>query len=95
MKTIVKVALPVLAFTLASAAAFNTNESKISEAENALAIQGFIQDPSPTTCLEVEVDDCTTLNTGEICMSNEATPRQVWHKNSAHACVVELYRVLH
>lgn len=93
MKTIVKVVLPMMAFTLASAAAFNTHESKIAEADNALVIEGFIQNPSPTNCLAVEVD-CTTAVTGQICMSSEATPRQVWHKNSANACVVTLYKVL-
>lgn len=94
MKTIVKLALPVLAFTLASAAAYNTNESKISEAENALVIEGFIQNPSATECTSVPVD-CTTINTGQICMSSEATPRQVWKKNAANACVLTLYKVIH
>lgn len=94
MRTIVKVALPVFAFMLASAAAFSTEGSNIDPAENAMVIEGFIQNPSSTTCLPVEVD-CTTNITGQICMSSEATPRQVWQKNSANACVLTLYKVIH
>ncbi len=94
MKTIVKVILPVLAFTLASAAAVSTNEAKVKEAKKSVAIFGFIQNPSPSNCLEVSVD-CTPVNTGQTCMSSEAIPRQVWKKNASNACSVNLYKVLH
>ncbi|WP_051269649.1 DUF6520 family protein [Flavobacterium suncheonense] len=94
MKTIAKVILPVLAFTLASAGAIGTNEAKVSEAKKPVLITGFIQNPNPNNCLEITVD-CTPVNTGQICMSSEATPRQVWRKNIANQCSLNLYKVVH
>ncbi|MNL11159.1 hypothetical protein D3C87_1319820 [compost metagenome] len=95
MKNTFKVILPVLAFTLASAAAVSTNNAKINESKKSVAIDGFIQNPTPAEadCLEVSVD-CTTTNTGQNCMSSEATPRRVWEKNEANACAQNLYKVL-
>lgn len=94
MKTIVKVILPVLAFTLASATAVSTNEAKIKESKKTVLIIGFIQNPSPSNCLSVAVD-CAVIHSGQICMSSKTTPRQVWLKNEANACVVSLYKVVH
>ena len=94
MKTILKVILPVLAFTMASAAAVSTTEAKVTDAKKTVLITGFIQNPSPTNCLSVNVD-CTTTNTAQTCMSSEAIPRQVWLKNAANACSVNLYKVIH
>ena len=90
MKTILKVILPVLAFTLASAGAVSTNEAKIAESKKTVLISGFIQNPSPSNCLPVSVD-CTTA-VGPACMSNETIPRRVWLKNGANACSVNLYK---
>lgn len=91
MKTILKVILPVLAFTLASAGAVSTNEAKIAESKKTVLISGFIQNPSPANCLPVTVDCTQTI--GQTCMSNEVIPRQVWLKNAANACSVNLYKV--
>ncbi|MBP2284817.1 hypothetical protein H4V97_003135 [Flavobacterium sp. CG_23.5] len=93
MKTIFKVILPVLAFTMASAGAVMTKDAKIKDAKKSVLISGFIQNPSPANCLPVSVD-CTTTG-GQTCMSNEAIPRQVWLKNAANACSVNLYKVAH
>ncbi len=93
MRNYVKVILPVLAFTLASAGAISTNKAKVEEAKKTVVITGFIQNPSPFNCLEVTVN-CTTTNTGQACMSSEAVPRQVWKKNAANACSDNLYKVL-
>lgn len=93
MKTIVKVILPVLAFTLASAAAVSTNEAKIKESKKTVFFSGYIQNPTPKDCLPISVN-CTTVNTGQACMSNETTPRQVWDKNDANACSVNLFKVI-
>lgn len=94
MKTVIKVMLPVVAFALASAGAVSTNKAKVDEAKKPLLLNGFIQNPSPTNCLEVSVD-CTPVNTGQTCMSSEAIPRQVWKKNAANACNLNLYKVIH
>lgn len=93
MKNILKVILPVLAFTLASAGAVSTNNAKVKNAKKTVAIIGFIQNPTAASCLQVSVD-CTTTNTGQNCMSSEATPRRVWNKNAANACSVNLFKVL-
>lgn len=93
MKNILKVILPVLAFTLASAGAVSTNDAKIKESKKTFLISGFIQNPSPSNCLAVSVDCTQTV--GAACMSSEATPRQVWLKNAANACSVNLYKVAH
>lgn len=93
MKNILKVILPVLAFTLASAGAVSTNEAKVKDAKKAVTIIGYIQNPSSANCLQVSVD-CTTTNTGENCMSSETPARRVWHKSPANACTVNLFKVL-
>lgn len=93
MKNVLKVILPVLAFTLASAAAVSTNESKVQDSKKTAVITGFIQNTSPYDCEEVTVD-CTTANTSFACMSAEVSPRQVWLKDEGNACNIPLYRVL-
>ena len=50
MKNVIKVILPVLAFTLASAGAVSTNEAKVKDAKKTVLITGFIQNPSPASC---------------------------------------------
>ncbi|MBG6062904.1 hypothetical protein IWX83_002710 [Flavobacterium sp. CG_9.1] len=93
MKTIFKVILPVLAFTMASAGAVMSKDAKIKDAKKSVLISGFIQNPSPANCLPVSVDCNTTI--GPACMSSEAIPRQVWLKNAANACSVNLYKTAH
>lgn len=94
MKTIFKVILPVMAFTLASAAAIGTNEIKVEEAKKPVVITGYIQNPTQFNCLPVSVD-CTTEVTTQICESSEATPRKVWRMNTGNACNLDLYKVIH
>jgi hypothetical protein len=93
MKRMFQFILPVLAFVLASAAAMNSVEPETTSKTGAVVLQGFIQNPTQFNCLPTEVD-CTTVNTGQICMSSDATPRQVWLKNAANACNVTLYKVI-
>ena len=94
MRTFVKVILPVLAFTLASAAAVGTKTAKVEEANKPVLITGFIQNPTPLKCKSVEVD-CSEDYTDQICMSTETVPRQVWKMNGANACSLTLYKVIH
>jgi hypothetical protein len=94
MKNIFQVILPVMAFTLASAAAVGSHDSKVEEAKNPASIIGFVHNPNSFNCLQVEVEDCTSVNTGQNCMTIESTPRRVWLKNQANACSVSLYKVL-
>jgi hypothetical protein len=92
MKTIVKVILPVLAFTLASAAAVSTNDTKIKESKKVVSILGYVQNPSAQNCEPVEVD-CTIENVGPACLTSEATPRQAFAKDESNACNVTLHRI--
>ena len=91
MKTILKVILPVLAFTLASATAVSTNEAKIKESKKDALIVGYVQNASEPHCEAVEVD-CTVEAVGPVCMTSEFTPRQAFAKNNSNACTVSLYR---
>ncbi|PRZ19564.1 DUF6520 family protein [Flavobacterium granuli] len=93
MKTIVKVILPVLAFTLASAAAVSTNEAKIKESKKTVLIQGYIQNPSAQNCDPVDEVDCVTTASTQACMTIEAIPKRVFDKDESNACNVSLYRV--
>ena len=93
MKNYLKVILPVLAFTMASAGAISTNSAKEKGTNEKAVIEGYIQNPTKSICLPTEVQ-CTPVNTGENCMSSELTPRRVWLKNEAHACSVNLFKVI-
>ncbi|WP_026706643.1 DUF6520 family protein [Flavobacterium soli] len=92
MKNFLKVILPVLAFTLASAAAVGTHQSKVEEANSPLVIEGFIQSPTENSCTPVSVN-CTIENTGNACMTSDLTPQHVWLKDGANKCNVTLYRL--
>ena len=93
MKTILKVILPVMAFTLASAAAVSTHATKVEEAKNPVVITGFIQNPTENNCQSVDVN-CTTTNTGQDCMTTTFPTRRVWLKDEQNACNLNLYKVL-
>jgi hypothetical protein len=92
MKNIFKVILPVMAFTLASAAAVGSHDSKVEATKNPASIIGFVHNPNSFNCLQVEVDDCSTINSEEACMTSDASPKQVWLKDEGNACNVTLYR---
>ena len=94
MKNVFKVILPIMAFTLASAAAVGSHNSKLEEAKKPSSVIGFVHNPNSFNCLQVEVQDCSTINSGQNCMTIETTPRRVWLKNQANACSVSLYKVL-
>jgi hypothetical protein len=92
MKNFLKVILPVLAFTLASAAAVSTHHSKLAEANSPVVVTGFIQNPTEDICDPVSVN-CTVENTGNACMTSELTPQHAWLKDGANKCNVTLYRI--
>lgn len=92
MKTIVKtLVLPIAAFVLASAGAVSTNVSKESKADTVL-ITGYIHDPLPNSCKEVQVD--CNVTSGPTCMYNNGVSNfQVFRKPSAAApCNLQLFR---
>jgi hypothetical protein len=93
MKTIVKMILPVAAFVLASAGAVSTNAKQENKAETTL-INGWIRTPDAQHCTEVFNLDCTTVSGTPVCMTTEATPKQVYNKNAASQCSVNLFKVL-
>jgi hypothetical protein len=91
MNTIVKMILPVAVFALASAGAVSTQPAK-GEASKAL-ITGYIQfNNNPQDCRPVQVD-CTTFNTGQLCMDPSDT-NQVYQKDEGLLeCTVPLYKI--
>jgi hypothetical protein len=94
MKTLIKFALPIVAFMFASAAAITTNESKSTQNSKTMVIEGFIQNPTESNCLSVTVD-CTTVNTGFMCEAfHNGQDRRVWLKNSSGACNLNLFKVV-
>jgi hypothetical protein len=92
MKTILKVILPVLAFTLASAAAVSTNDTKIKESKKVVSIIGYLQNPSEHDCDPVSVE-CTTVNTGPACMTATLPSVQAFAKDASGDCNENLYRI--
>jgi hypothetical protein len=88
MKAFLKVWIPITALALASKVALNRHLSK----DNPMPlVTGYIQNGSITTCLARTVD-CSLLNSGQLCMSSDATPKQVYLKNGLNQCIVELYK---
>lgn len=90
MKTFFKLMLPVLAFMLASAAAYQTVESKNDLAKTSTSIVGYIHNPSEFECEEVNVE-CTNQVSSFVCMTLDN--KQVWRKSSTIQCDLELYRI--
>lgn len=90
MKLLVKMILPVAAFALASAGAVNTKADKDAAASKVSTIE-WIQNPDQDHCLQRTVD-CTTQNTGSLCMADSDT-NQVFRKNAAGKCNVTLYKI--
>ncbi|WP_313375322.1 DUF6520 family protein [Chishuiella sp.] len=84
--------LPIAAFLLAGIGAFATQQTTSSQSnQDAALIDGFIRHSSSTDCEPISVD-CTTQVTDQLCMTEEATPEQVWQKNGLGQCVIELYK---
>ncbi|MBQ0148588.1 MAG: hypothetical protein KBS93_09160 [Flavobacteriaceae bacterium] len=84
--------MPMAAFLLAGIGAFATQQTKSNESlKDSALIDGFIRHSSSTDCEEIKVD-CTEVVTGQLCMTEEATPQQVWKKNGVGQCVLELYK---
>jgi len=82
--------LPIAAFLLAGIGAFATQQTKSNESiKDTALIDGFIRHSSSTDCEEIKVD-CTQELTDQLCMTEEATPQQVWQKNGVGQCVLEL-----
>jgi hypothetical protein len=88
MKTIVKAMFPMVAFALASAGAVSTNVAKDKVTAKPV-ITGFIRNSSSITDCSSRSVDCSTVNTGFVCMSGA---QQAWLKNGLDQCIVDLYR---
>ena len=92
MKNVLKVILPVLAFTLASAGAVATKEAKATKS-NSAAITAFVQNPSSANCLEVTVN-CSEIFSNQACMTGTPSKRAWLKDEQSHECDVTLYRIL-
>src|SRR5690606_33955391 len=94
MKTLIKFALPIVAFMFASAAAITTNENKSTQNSKTMVIEGFIQHRREEFCLTVTVDG-TTVNTALMCEAfDNGEDRRVSLKNSSGAWNLNLFKVV-
>jgi len=80
--------LPMVAFSLASAAAVTTCTAKESQTATAI-INGYIHSPLPSSCKLVNVDCDVTGNA--FCMSGSS---QVFDKDSETTCSTPLFRTV-
>jgi len=90
MKAILKMVLPVAAFALASAGAVSTTGSS-TPADGTVLINGWVHNPDANNCSERLNLNCRTTSGTPVCMSSDA--KQVFIKNGAGQCSVQLYRV--
>lgn len=82
------IVLPVVAFSLASAAAVTTSTAKVSQTAKPI-INGYIHSPLPSSCKLVTVDCDVTGNA--FCMSGTS---QVFDKDSETTCSTPLLRTV-
>ncbi|WP_322969458.1 hypothetical protein [Faecalibacter sp. LW9] len=82
--------LPLFALMLAGIGVYAT-QGITKDTANTL-IEGYIRNSSTSNCEPIDVN-CTTQVTGQLCMTEDASPQQVWHKNAFGDCVLELYKV--
>ncbi|MBY0487800.1 MAG: hypothetical protein K2P85_11525 [Flavobacteriaceae bacterium] len=80
--------LPLVAFSLASAAAVSTSEAKVSKTAKPI-ITGYIHSPLPSSCKAVAVD-CDVIGNA-FCMSGTS---QVFDKESETTCTTPLLRTV-
>lgn len=90
MKTFIKITVPLMTFALAGTGALKAEAIRKSPIVKPLMI-GYVHGANQNICIPVSVD-CTPTASQQICMTNEATPRQVWGKNVANLCVLMLYK---
>lgn len=87
MKFITMLMLPVAAFTLASAAAISTDNSK--ESKTSTLMTAYIHNPSVFDCAEVTVD--CQVGSGPTCLYNNTW--EAFDKESETSCNIQLERV--
>ena len=80
--------LPVVAFSLASAAAVTTSEAKVSKTTKPI-ITGYIHSPLPSSCKPVTVNCDVSGNV--LCMNGSF---QVFDKESETTCTTPLWRTV-
>jgi hypothetical protein len=91
MNTIVKMILPAAVFVLASAGAVGTKVERDNASKKALTTEWIQINNNPNDCEEREVS-CTPENIAPICTS-DSDNKQVFRKNAAGQCSVQLYKL--
>lgn len=90
----IKLILPVIAFALASAGAVSNSGNAAIKKDGTVLINGWIQNPDPQHCSERKNLDCGNNTNNPVCMSFDATPKQVFLKNAADQCTQPLYKAV-
>lgn len=94
MRTIAKMILSAAVFVLASAGAVSTKTAKEEASKSALTTEWIRISGSSVNCDDVQVD-CTPVNNGNLCMYEDpitSEEHQVFRKNAAQQCAVQLYK---
>ena len=91
MNTIVKMILPAAVFVLASAGAVGTKVERDNASKKSLTTECILINNNPNDCEEREVS-CTPENIAPICTA-DSDNKQVFRKNAAGQCSVQLYKL--
>jgi len=84
--------IPILVIMLAITAAFATNASIRSNGIKPILIQGYIRNnPVGTDCIASVM--CADVVNNICTVNGQPGGIQVWGKNSAGRCIVELYKI--
>jgi hypothetical protein len=83
--------MPVAVLALGIAGALTTNAMNV-RSRTISSVQGYVKlNPQGTSC-EAH-DECSTINNGDICtVGLDPSGAQLFGKNSANQCAVEIYR---
>lgn len=90
--TFLKQVIPVAVFALAIVGAFTTNAMEKSR-RSAVLVDAFKRISPTEVCEEKPTNTCENTGGGPICrVSLNPASEQLWGKNSAGECTVEVYR---
>ncbi len=93
MKTLFKLAVPALAFVLASGGAYETIIVNKMYAKAPTIITAYVNNPTTGLCLAVTAN-CSVVNTHVNCLSIEFPTQRAFLKGANNLCTVELWKEL-
>lgn len=96
MKPLFKMALPVVAFVLASAGAVSTKVAETAKTDDTVLINGWVQNPDENTCVQRTNLNCSLSSTPNMCEAASPTaPGTLVPAFEKHAATGKCSRVLY